>query len=288
VAERPTILTAADERFARTLRQMLASIERHALETSFSVIVVDLGMTERSRSIVERRFRWCRLERFDFGAYPAHVRMLANFAWKPCVIREVAQRTAGPILWFDSATLFHGSLEVMLRGIARDGAFSLAGQTALGRCCDPRTLAMLGTDPADLDEPYRAGGVLGFDPARPAIRDLLERWHACALNPECIAPAGHDRAMHRFDQAVLTALLCAERRTSGLRIDRAEIDISSTDPVGWVSTRNKVPAWMPMVLDAPVRAFYRAWKRADRTVLRLKERFREASYRRASPDSEHR
>lgn len=207
---------------------------------------------------------------FDYTRFPAHVRELATFAWKPIVVSDLVAERSGFVLWFDSATLFHGSLDPILERVERRGLFALAGQTALGQCCDPRTLAMLAAPSVDLDKPYRAGGALGFDPGCLWVRELVADWRAYALMPECIAPPGLDRRVHRFDQAILTALICRAEREHGVAIGSDEIDISSSDPVPWISTRNKVPAWMPRALDPLVRAYYAIWKRADRAVLRAR------------------
>src|SRR5262245_9576570 len=263
------IVTATDHRFARTLLQMLASAERRQLPHDHAFWVFDLGMGAGDRTRIARRFPWCRVQGFDFDARPPHVRDLSNFAWKPCLLWDMVRRSDAPVLWFDSATLFHGNLDAMLDGIDRDGIFSLAGQTPLGECCDARTLSRLAPAAEDLRQPYRAGGVLGFDPRRPAVREVVRCWRDCALDPACIAPPDVDRR-HRFDQAILTALLCRAQREGDLHVGRDEIDISSTDPVDWVSTRNKVAAWLPMAADLPVRAYYAAWKRADRLGLRCR------------------
>jgi hypothetical protein len=275
------IVTAADHRFARTLHQMLASAERSGLLSAHRWIVFDLGMHDGDRARIATRFPWCRLERFNFESGPPHLAQLSNFAWKPFLIWELVLQGDGPILWFDSATLFHGGLDAMLDAVARDGVFSLAGQSTLQQCCDRRTLARLEPAAEDLDQPYRAGGVLGFDPGRPVVRGIVRQWRDLAADPSCIAPPDVDPRHHKFDQAILTALLCAAKREHGLRIGTDEIDISSTAPVPWVSTRNKVAPWVPVACDSLVRAYYAVWKRADRLVLRLKARRPAASYPRA-------
>jgi hypothetical protein len=286
VARLHTLLTAADHRFARTLSQMLASAERERLHEAHDVVALDLGLRAADRDRLRQRFPWCEVRPFRFDGLPAHVRQLWTFAWKPIAIAEQAARSREYVLWFDSATVFRGPVETMLTRIAATGVFTLAGQTPLGGCCDPRVLARLGATDEDRRERYRAGGVLGFDPSRPVVREVLERWRGLALDPECIAPAGFDPAVHRFDQALLTAVLCAARRDRGLAIDAEDIDISATDPVGWISTRNKVPPWMPLAMDPAVRAWYALWKRADRAVLRVRAaaRSRAGWYRPASPD----
>jgi hypothetical protein len=270
VPGRPTIVTAADHRFARTLWQFLASAERQGLQLGHDVVAVDLGLTPADRARLVRRFPWCQRRAFDVRSYPPHVRDLTNFAWKPILLADLVAACQGALVWFDSATLFHGPLDAIAERVERCGIFVLAGQTALGDCCDPRTLAMLDVHPDDLRKPYRAGGAIGLDPKRPWIRELTDRWRACALVPHCIAPPGLDRRVHRFDQAILTALIARAEREHGIVVGADEIDISSTNPAPWISTRNKVPAWMPTVMDPLVRAYYAAWKRADRAVLRAR------------------
>lgn len=265
---------------------MLASAERRGLARAHRVVAVDLGMTADDRDRIAQRFPWCSVRRFDPAPYPPHVGQLSTFAWKPIAIAEHASSADGFVLWFDSGTLFHGTLDRMIDAIGAFGIFSLAGQTPLGQCCDARTLDALGATADDRREPYRAGALFGFDPSRPVVRELIARWRECALDPSCIAPPGLDPRVHRFDQAILTALLCAARRTHALVLGSDEIDISSCDPVRWVSTRNKVPRWMPIAMDPAVRAYYAVWKRADRVVLRLKawRRHRAGSYPRECRD----
>ena len=73
-------------------------------------------------------------------------------------------------------------------------------------------------------------------------------------------------------QAVITALLCRAEREHDLAIGDEEIDISSWKPVRWISTRNKVAAWMPLSLDPLVRTYYAVAKRVDRAAIRLRRR----------------
>jgi hypothetical protein len=265
-----TIVTAADHRFARTLWQMLRSMERERLIPVHTVVVFDLGLTAVDRRWIERRFSWCAIETFPFERFPAHVRRLSAFAWKPLLVDEALRARGGQILWLDSATLFHGPLDPIYERIARDGLFTLVGQTALGDCCDPRTLAIVGVPASDLQKPYRCGGALGFDASRRDVLDLVERWRDLALLPDCFDPPGADPRTHKFDQAVFTALLYPFARERGLMLRDEEVDISSSHPVPWFSTRNKVAPWMPVALDPLVRAYYAMYKAIDRAAWRLR------------------
>jgi len=249
---------------------MLRSAERERLIAAHELVVFDLGLTAADRSWIERRFSWCAIETFPFERFPAHVRRLAAFAWKPILLDEALRARGGRILWLDSATLFHGPLDPIFERIARDGLFTLIGQTPLADCCDPRTLAIVGVPASDLQKPYRCGGALGFDASRPDVCDLVARWRELALLPDCFDPPGADPRRHKFDQAVFTALLYPFARERDLTLLDEEVDISSPHPVPWISTRNKVPTWMPAIFDSPMRAYYATYKRLDRAIWRLR------------------
>ena len=47
--------------------------------------------------------------KFDFNAYPRHVRNLRNYAWKTLIIQEMLSEFDGT-MWFDSSVKFLGNL----------------------------------------------------------------------------------------------------------------------------------------------------------------------------------
>lgn len=174
----------------------------------------------------------------------------------------------GLVLWLDAATIVQASLEPIFARIAREGVLALAGQSPISRWCHPATLRFMRVPEDDAAKRCRSAGVLGFDAGSRMVRALVADWRALALVEGCIDPPGESRANHRYDQAILSNLLCALEREHGLRLADDEIDISSVAPVGWVSTRNKVAPWMPLALDPFVRACYALYKQADRVVLK--------------------
>ena len=176
------------------------------------------------------------------------------------------------MLWLDSATIVRQGLDPIFSRIARDGLFTLAGQSPIRRWCHAATLRYMRVPEEDAAKRCRTAGVLGFDAGRSAIRALVAGWRACALVEACIDPPGASRANHRYDQAILSNLLYAFERDGGIVLSNDEIDISSLAPVPWVSTRNTVAPWVPLALDPIVRAYYTAYKRADRVVLRARRR----------------
>ena len=269
-----TIVTAADHRYARTLSQLLRSLERHSDDDLPRVVIVDLGLTAGDREQLARWFPWCRVERFAFESHPAHVRRLDICAWKPIAIDDSLRANGGLVLWLDSATIIRERLDPVFVRIARDGLLTLAGQSPIARWCHDATRRFMGASHADASTRCRSAGILGFDGARPDVRALVAEWRRLALIPECIDPPGATRANHRYDQAILSLLLAPRKRgpavDGNLGAGGDEVDISSTRPIRWASTRNKVAPWVPLACDPIVRAYFATYKAADRAVIRAR------------------
>ena len=268
-----TIVSAADHRYFRTLCQLLLSVERRGVPASVDVIVFDLGLTRGDRARLAARFPWCQLDTFAFDRYPPHVRRLDTCAWKPAAIDDVLEQRGGLVLWLDSATIVRQRLDPIFSRIARDGVFTLVGQSPIRRWCHEATLQYMRVPEEGAGKPCRTAGVLGLDAGQPAIRALVAGWRGYALDEACIDPPGANRANHRYDQAILSNLLYAAERDAGMVLSNDEIDISSLAPVPWISTRNKVAPWVPLALDPIVRAYYTAYKRADRLWLAARHPF---------------
>jgi hypothetical protein len=236
------------------------------------VIAFDLGLTEVDRSRLGGRFPWCSIERFPFDRLPPHTRRLHVCAWKPVAIDDTLTARGGLVLWLDSACVIRTVLDAVFAQITRDGVLALAGQSPIERWCHEGTLRFMGVPQEHLSVRVRSAGVLGFDAARPVVRDLVGEWRRLALIPECIAPEGATRANHRYDQAILSNLLAAAGRGRDIALAEDEIDISSVRPVGWIATRERVSPWVPLAFDPLVRAGYAVYKAADRAVLRVRAR----------------
>ena len=265
-----TVLSAADHRYFRTLCQLLLSAERQRSVASINWVVVDLGLVEADRARLAARFPWARVEPFAFDRHPPHLRRLATCAWKPVVIDDELQRGSGLVLWLDSATILRRPLGPIFDRIAREGVLTLVGQSPVRRWCHEATLRFMRVTADDADRRCRAGGVLGFDGARPPVRALVADWRAWALIEACIDPPGSTRANHRYDQAVLSNLLHPFAREHGFELGGEEIDIGSIAPARWVSTRNAVAPWIPLALDPAVRLSFAVYKAVDRAILKAR------------------
>ncbi len=260
-----TLVTGASAPYARTLWQFLRSAERR-LRPAPRLVVFDLGLDPAWRARLARRFPCVLWRDPDFAALPDQARPAARtYAWKPAVIHAAAAEFGGVLAWLDSATVCCGPLDALYAGIARDGVFTLAGQSSLQDRCDPAVWSAFGAPLEHLDRPERPAGVIGFDLARPAARALLDEWRAAVDRPELWRPL--DRR-HRPEQALLSFLVYRYADAGRLTVGAETIDISCTDPVRWLSTRNKVSNRIPVAADPLVRAAYAVAKAADRLALR--------------------
>ncbi len=263
------MLTAADRRYWRCLYQFLLGAERRKLHTAHGFVAYDLGLGAERRGLLEKRFAWCRFRPFDFAAYPPHIgRDLRDTAWKPMLIAQAMECDGGILLWLDSATVIKAPLDEVIGEIRRRGVYALKGQAALGRRCDRAVLDRL-EFPLELRSlPEHVSGVLGLDTAKPAARRLVDAWRGLALVEEHLGRRRFDGS-HMVDQALLSVALYRMQAAGEITLGYEEIDISSASPVRWMSSRNKVPEWLPRWLDPAARAYYATYKVLDRAWIRL-------------------
>jgi len=268
-----TIVTAADEAYWRCLWQFLSSARRGGIDRQAPIAVYDLGLTAVTRDRIKRAFPQTEFRAFDFSRYPPHVAVATRtYAWKPLVIAQAAAEFGGHILWLDSAALFKArNLNEVRAALVRDGTYVLKGASALELRCNAFTLDALNVPDEDRKRPERPATIIGFDTGRPAVRELIAEWKAHCLVPERIAPRTPG---HNPEQALLTILLFKYERAGGIGLSDGEIDISSPSPVRWITTRNKVPNWVPVWADPAPRTYYFFYKTLDQAWLGFQQRRR--------------
>lgn len=260
---RPMILSAADSRYFRSLWQFLLSAERTGLSRTWAWRVYDLGLEADQIQRLRQRFVWCELITFEFSQYPGHVALAAkSYAWKPVIIADNLLGAEAPVFWFDSATILHTALKRPLSIIAENGIWTLRGKSSLSGICDPRVLDALQAPVAVWHLPYRAGGVMGFDPKHPAAVQLATEWKRHALIQEHIVPA-NAAGYHKQDQAVFSCLLLKAAAEGAITLTVDDVDISSASPAKDVTTRNVVNPEVPTWADPLARLYYFGYKKAD-------------------------
>lgn len=256
-------MTGANQPFARTLWQFLRSAERAGLQSTYRWMVYDLGLGLAARDMLTRSFPWISVRNFDFAAYPPHVAMKSrSYAWKPIIMAEVLDEFQAPSLWLDSATIVTSDLSEPFAIMAKHGIVSLKGKPQLGEHCDPRVLKELGVAVELLHLPERVAGVVGFDPAHKVARELAGNWARHALVENRILPPDAI-PNHKPEQAILSALLYKAEAQGLITLNQDEVDISSGRPMRWLTTRNKVWAWLPRIADPICRLYYWLYKAGD-------------------------
>jgi len=243
------IVTGADAQFFRSAQQLLLSLERRGYRRC---LFYDLGLTRQQQEGLSRRFAW--VEQRSLPTGPPHLSDLGNYGWKPTVIAEVLEQ-GQRLLWLDSACVVTGDLGPVQRHLDRAGLWvPLAGCGPLKEMTHAEVIRVLGLEEGIQSGRFRAGGVCAFDPffRQGAILELVQEWRRLAWDPALLAPPGSHRGNHRFDQTLLTALIAR----SGWDASQDEIDISSSRPVPFLRTRNKVSSRLPLALDPLVRVYF--------------------------------
>ena len=265
------ILTAADEKFARTLAQFLLSMRRHAPKAP--VIVYDLGLSAQRRRWLSTRFPEVAIRDFPFVKYPAHFRRLYLCAWKPAIIAEHL-RDRQKVIWLDAGTIIRDREFVhdVSRHLSESGYYCLASQSFLHEWTHPETLKLMHTPTEVYLSRIVPAGVLAFDGRNPVIQQLVSDWLSWCLDEKTIEPRGANRSNHRNDQSIFNGIFHATLRQKGIQFTPAgEIDISSHSPLDALSTRNYVPNRIPLWCDSWVRFAYRIMKKADQFSHGLKD-----------------
>jgi hypothetical protein len=259
-----TIVTACDERYARCADQFLRSARRHGLHQGpHRFVGYDIGMTAETRVGLQQRYPWCEWRDFDFAPHPPHVRLAHhNYAWKPLVLEAAVALGAPLLLWLDSATLLHtGDLSHVVKRLHRELTYTLRGQKTLMEGCDRRVLDRMQLPKEQWLQPIHVSGVVGINTARAEGKALLQGWADAARDPLCNFPPG---PRHSADQSLLSIVLYGAVHRDALVLNDEEIDISSRQPVRWLSSRNKVKPFMPRSADVLSRAYWSAYKYFDR------------------------
>jgi len=201
------IVTGADSSHFKPLLRLLTSIT--VFEPRAIVLVYDLGLTGDEAGELKAYFGEYEVRRFDYARYPEHfdIRVAAGqYAWKPAIIHEAAREHEGYLVWLDAGDLLVGPLRSTRALLSDFGLYSPSSGGDIRRWTHPATLERFAVGDEMQRVQNRNGALVGLDTRNPHAMEIIRQWCECAMNRDCIAPAGSDRSNHRQDQAILSIL----------------------------------------------------------------------------------
>jgi len=203
-------VTAADSTHSRSLLQLLESLA--TWELGSKIVVFDLGLNTNQREKLDQKcieIGNTEVRTFVYENYPDYFNIEVNagqYAWKPVIVSKIASELETPFIWMDAGNLINKRLSWVRRFLKRDGFLCPSSSGTIRDWTHEGMLKCLNVSSELLTLTNLNGAVIGFDPRLPRVQDLIDRWAACALRQDCIAPSGSTRENHRQDQAALTVL----------------------------------------------------------------------------------
>ena len=215
------VVSAISSNHFEQAKDMIASAQRFLPTTR--IVVYDLGLKENEIREFES---FCNVEvrNFVFKQYPPHFNDLFKYAWKPIVIRTVAQE-AEYICWADASVRFVKNFESALTMLDK---FPVKGHIhqdnlKMVQLTHEISLRYLNMTREKMQDVIGVESGLLLFKTNSLVMNLLDRWCECAAHELCIAPpmssihgCDFNKAnpqsleyigCHRFDQSVLNIII---------------------------------------------------------------------------------
>lgn len=223
------IVTGASQHMFDRAVNLVGSIHHWAPQVP--VLFFDLGLSSVQAEDVQT---WEGVEylRFDFSGYPEHVGSLGErgaYAWRSPILVNVSE-THRCMLWLDAGLELRADIAVIKGHIAVDGHFFVTnGWPSPNRFTHPAVLEWHGLTEADLftaeggsvrHEIEACGGIQGYRRGSVVHQTILQGYHRCSMDPECMTPPGVSKKNFRQDQTVLNVVLA---------VYRAELELDSEE-----------------------------------------------------------
>ncbi len=241
---RTVIITGFSQNHFIEAKGMLASVQKFLPHTK--IIVYDLGLDKESLEQIRRMCNVDQVRHFDTTKYPAHVKNLHTYAFKPIIVMEALSEFE-VVFWCDASARFQADPRKMYTYLKEQQGFLRRTVTY-----DPHII-LTRTHPAmfkalDVDRGAYSrdkGNCPAFEANRLLFvnttllrQKFIVPWLTCALRSQCIAPNDSILSLnrhgpkytHRFDQAALSIL--AYKNMYGVwnqRNDRTELFVSVVD-----------------------------------------------------------
>ncbi|KAF9192803.1 hypothetical protein BGZ51_004788 [Haplosporangium sp. Z 767] len=217
-----TIVTAASsnhfcalESFLYSMSEVLEGLERTEIRPT--LVVYNLGgMTDEQLTqlqyLKDNQFI-DEYKDFDYAAYPSFWDIniaRGEYGWKAGIIKEVADKYRGLVLWLDSGNMLALDFLRYLPGYLDKFGFWSPQSSGSFKQYTHEGLPQYYQDTIEsyAQETNCNGAAIAFDASNDKIYNgLLAEWYKCSSTKDCIAPQGSSRTNHRQDQAALTYLV---------------------------------------------------------------------------------
>ncbi|KAK3734713.1 hypothetical protein RRG08_059895 [Elysia crispata] len=215
---------------------------------NFTVIVFDLGLTERQRVVTESVSN---VVTFPFKKFPKHVQDVMCYSWKPIIMAASMARARKLLVYQDSSIrwnhTFHQTFQRAL----------LYGQQAVlspGASFPGNTLREMFEYMEEEACPFRPfmelqGGIhlIRRDPL--VIEAVLHPWLKCALEKDCMCPKDPQSVLycysprlhrcHRFDQSAFNLIM-----SKLYGVERYKMTIPRNDTTLKVDRKDRHPSYL--------------------------------------------
>ncbi|MEP2026661.1 MAG: DUF1647 domain-containing protein [Reichenbachiella sp.] len=270
-----TILTASDEIYFRTFCQFVHTFKSQKEYENSELICYDLGFNDDQKQHLAElvaAIPYLSVRTFDFSDYPPFVGLeFKTYSFKPIIVKEIFEEKKGNILWLDSATILLKSLEYVWGQIDEHGLYApIGGSGTLKEWTVQETLDYMQVPTSYYLKRNICGCMCGFGYQNDAVKELVSEWERYSLIHECIKPARANRENHRDDQSLLTILLYQFQEKKGVYLTEDEVNISSPNPVNYLSVRNKLKPTFPYSLNWLSVFYFNLQRKIDILVNRLR------------------
>ena len=188
-----------------------------------AVIFYDLGLTNSQVSEILTTLPFVKFRKFDFDAYPPHVRNLGNYAWKSLIIQQILSEFDG-VMWFDSSVKFQeNDTSAIIEQLARRKSGFLFYVSTTGHsiitATHPDMMEYFPLKKEGAVKDMLQGGAVIIINKDEVQKDIMKWLVICVLKKDCIAPPGSTLfcdynfprqkfgGCHRYDQALLNILV---------------------------------------------------------------------------------
>jgi hypothetical protein len=207
-----SIITGASSNHKKSLYQFINSIYKN-ITIPIDIYVYDLGLDIDFINILLSKFPKIIFKKFDYSKYPEYYNININageYAWKPAIIKEIADITTGYIIWCDAGNIIKDNfnLDNIKHILDIYKIYSPLSGGIISEWTHKLVIDKFNIINNDniLNERNKNGAILAFNLNHDNVREFINDFAQKASIREYIAPYGSNRLNHRQDQALFTIL----------------------------------------------------------------------------------